>query len=954
MSWLARRLEAFPLALWAFVGLLIALVPAGIVQVQLEREARVERTEQLQEEAMRFVRLVGQQNISIIAAAQQLLNSMGAHDALRDMQPSAECDAFLGRIVAANPRYLSAGLFGLDGRAICVTQGSNRDPSQADRGYFQAVLQTNAFHVGTFTQDRSTGERSLDFAAPLQDDSGRLTGVMLVSLSIDWLIRALQSVPLPADSSATVADRNGVVLARTLDPERFVGRPMAPFAQAFLHEPHARVIDAPALDGVRRIAAIVPLNEEPRGLFVSVGLDPAGPLGAMIQEDRRVAVMIIGSLLLSFAIAVFVFHTAVERPVQRLLVAARRWGAEDWEARVGRLRGGREFARLGAAFDGMAEAVTLREAARQQATSRMQALAHVAPQIVLMADQAGQVDWTNDHWRQITHLDLAESKGDGWLEGIHVDDREVARAAWLSALTKTTTGPDVPFTQEARVCRIDDHQWRWHLLTGAPIEDARGVIVAWAMVGVDFHERRQVEAEAAETAARLRATYESAPAGLCLLDRELRYVAINAMLAETNGKSVDAHIGRTIEEMAPQVAEYVAPVMRRVLETGEPTEGLELRGVVAGEERFWLCSYYAVRSADGEITGLSGAVVDITTRKRIEASERLLSREVDHRAQNALSVVRGLVRLSAAEAKGGVAGLVEVLEGRIAAMGRAHNVLAREKWVGANMREIIIQETASHAAQVELAGPDLRLHAESAQPLSFVVHELVTNAVKHGALSTPKGRLTLRWNVRADGVCLDWMERGGPALEAPPVRKGFGTVLIDANVNAQLDGRIEREWDSAGLHAILTLGDEAFSPGSISMIHRRQSLLSGRRILIAQDDPKLAEVLATSLGQAGCVICASAQSLPDALEAVERAGPLDAAILGASLQGRSTWPLIEMLRRRAGVILLTEAPEGSAPGMDLIEVLATPITPLGLRETLAEALGRLKMTTEGMPALPGE
>jgi len=944
MSWLSRKTGSLPLALWAFLGLLLALVPAGIVQVVLEQEARAERTQQLGQEAMRYVRLVGQRSTDVVAAARQVLTSIGAHDAVRAMQPSAECDVFLERIVAAHARYLTAGLFGLDGQAICLAHGSPPGLNVADRGYFQTVLRENSFQVGEYDQSRSTGQRILHFASPLQNDAGEVKGVLLVGLSIDWLIRDIQSVALPTESSAAIADRNGIILARSLYPERFVGQPMPAFAQAFLHEPQARVFEGIAMDGVRRIAAFIPLDAEPRGLFVVVGLDAAGPLAAVIQADRRVAVMIIGSLLLSFTLAIFVFHTVVERPVQRLLVAAHRWEAQDWGARVGQLRGGREFARLGAAFDEMAEAVTLREAARQQATARMQALAHVAPQIVLMADRAGQVDWTNDHWRQITHLDLAQSQGDGWLVGVHADDREAARAAWLSALSKTTTGLDVPFTQEARICRSDNHQWRWHLLTGAPIEDARGVIVAWAMVGVDFHERRQAEAVLAETAAQLRATYESAPVGLCLLDRELRFVAINAMLAGTNGQPVAAHIGRTLEEMAPHVAGQLAPVMRRVLETGEPIEDLEQRGVVAGEEHFWECNYYAVRGADGIITGLSGAIIDITTRKRIEASERLLSREVDHRAQNALSVVRGLVRLTAAEAKGDVAGLVNAMEGRIAAMGRAHHVLAREKWAGADLREIIAQETGSLAGQVELTGPDLRLHAGSAQPLSFVLHELVTNAVKHGALSTAEGRLTLRWEVRADGVRLDWMERGGPMIETPPTHAGFGSELIEANLRAKLNGRIECRWESEGLHAILTLGDEAFTPGS--MIHRRQSLLSGRRILIAQDDPELAALLAGSLIEAGCVICASPDNIADALEAIAQAGALDAAILGGSLQGKSSRPLIGMLRRRAAVILLTEAPEGKATGL---QILPAPVTPLVLREALAEALSRLKTTARGTP-----
>jgi hypothetical protein len=283
MPWLRRKTGAFPLAVWAFIGLLFALVPAAIVQIRLEAEARAERTQQLADQAMRFVRLVGQQQTSIIEGAQQLLSSMAAHDAVLALRPSAECDAFLTRIVAANPRYLTASLFDREGSSICLAHEATRSFNIADRPYFQRAMRSNSFEVGNFAIGRATGERSLHFTAPLRDEAGRPVALVLLALSVDWLVAELQSMPLPPGSAATIADRDGVVLARSTEPERFVGRRMPPFALELLAAPAAGVLDGPALDGVRRIAAYLPVAVEPVGVWVGAArhvpsATPPGPL----------------------------------------------------------------------------------------------------------------------------------------------------------------------------------------------------------------------------------------------------------------------------------------------------------------------------------------------------------------------------------------------------------------------------------------------------------------------------------------------------------------------------------------------------------------------------------------------------------------------------------------------------------------------------------------------------
>jgi PAS domain S-box-containing protein len=124
-----------------------------------------------------------------------------------------------------------------------------------------------------------------------------------------------------------------------------------------------------------------------------------------------------------------------------------------------------------------------------------------------------------------------------------------------------------------------------------------------------------------EESAELRHLYQTAPVGLCLLDLDLRFVHVNESMAQINGKPVDAHIGKTLGEVVPEIAEMVEPIYRRVIATGEPALDFEVAGTTAAEpdrQKHWLVSYIPVRSAAGEVTGVSTVVQDITERKGLE------------------------------------------------------------------------------------------------------------------------------------------------------------------------------------------------------------------------------------------------------------------------------------------------------------------------------------------------
>ena len=806
-----------PLALRALLLVLLALVPAAVVQAMLEREGRKQRRDQVSEQALRMVRLVAGQQERTFEGARHILAAMGAHDAIRAGRPSEACDAFLARLVAAFPRYNTANSFNLEGQPICSGSGFSPSINVADRPYFRDVLAGSDFAVGRYAVGRGTGRASLHLAAPLREADGRLIGVLAVALSIDWLNADVAAMTLPAGSAVVLADTDGVVLARHPGADRFVGTTLPPLQLELMRRETAGVIDATALDGVRRIAGYIPPHETSAGVMIAVGLAVEPFIATQAARERAIALMIVGSLLLALVVAIAAFHLGVERPVRRLMAAAQAWARQDWSARIGPIGGGSEFVRIGTALDDMAEAVRRAELARQAAAIRVKALSDVSPQVVFTADGQGRVDWVNGYWRQLTGRSVVGSQGAAWLRAVHPEDWRRAFGAWRLALADARAGGGGGFSTDFRVWRVADETWRWFLCRAAPIRDAEDHITAWAGVALDVDDLRRTQAFAEEQMQRLETTYRNAPAGLCLLDRQLRFVAINNLLAESNGHPPEAHLGQRLRDMAPLVASDLEPALRRILADGEAQQfELQVRaspGELDTPLRTWLCSYIPLRDSRGAISGVSGSMLDITDRKRAQERETLLSREVDHRARNVLAVVRSLIRLSAAESPNDTEAMVEALEGRIAAMARVHTLLSDKGWASAELTEIAAAETAAHGTQVTLEGRPVQLLAEAAQPLTLVLHELVTNASKHGALSVPRGSLTLRWKPESEGgLRLDWTERGGPALSGPPLRTGFGTELINGNAAEPLDGSIERNWEPEGLHATLHIGPGALFP----------------------------------------------------------------------------------------------------------------------------------------------
>lgn len=284
------------------------------------------------------------------------------------------------------------------------------------------------------------------------------------------------------------------------------------------------------------------------------------------------------------------------------------------------------------------------------------------------------------------------------------------------------------------------------------------------------------------------------------------------------GTDPDAEAHPTTERLIALVHRADQPALRaamaRAVETGEYEAEFRIqrRGRDGTEETRWLIGRgRRMPGRAGQRGAMLGMHVDITARKQAEMRQTLLIREVDHRAKNALAVVQAVLRLTRAPDQ---ASFVSAVEGRVAALARAQTLLTESRWSGADLRMLLEGELSPFLAAdtlgpcVALNGPPVMLAPVTTQPLSMTVHELATNAMKHGALSVAGGHVDVTWTVPQDGprrLVLNWEETGGPAVPGAPSRLGFGSRVLRTTVQEQLRGRLSQEWLSSGLRCSMEI-----------------------------------------------------------------------------------------------------------------------------------------------------
>jgi two-component sensor histidine kinase len=206
----------------------------------------------------------------------------------------------------------------------------------------------------------------------------------------------------------------------------------------------------------------------------------------------------------------------------------------------------------------------------------------------------------------------------------------------------------------------------------------------------------------------------------------------------------------------------------------------------------------------------TGVVRDITERKQIETERKqieqhqeLLVAELDHRVKNVLAQV-AVVAASSRQGSRSIDEFLRSLNGRIQSMAAAHTLLSKSGWASVGLDTLVRNQLAPYVTDtnITISGTDITLTAAEVQAVAKVLHELVTNAAKYGALSVPGGHVSVRWNRQPNGdganLMLVWQEHGGPPVKSE-IQSSYGTNLIRNLIPHELGGKIDLVLGSEGV-----------------------------------------------------------------------------------------------------------------------------------------------------------
>jgi two-component sensor histidine kinase len=310
-----------------------------------------------------------------------------------------------------------------------------------------------------------------------------------------------------------------------------------------------------------------------------------------------------------------------------------------------------------------------------------------------------------------------------------------------------------------------------------------------------------------ETAQRFDIVLRQSPVSVFSQDRDLRYTWIRnpppAYPEDSRGKT-DAEL------LPSEAAAQMTEIKRRVLESGDARR-TEVVLAANGERHWYDLTVEPLRAVDGNIVGTTSAAVDITHRKQSEQLLEMLLREVTHRSKNLLAVCQAIVRHTSPRTTSTRA-FSSQLSARLQALAVSHDLLVEENWRGVPLGKLLRAQLGRYAdridKQIKLDGPDITLRPNGVDSIGLVVHELVDNAAKYGALSTPGGVINVAWRKIEIGdesrIQLLWQETGGPPVQ-PPTESGFGRVLLEEALGVSLSGEVKLDFAPGGVRCEIIL-----------------------------------------------------------------------------------------------------------------------------------------------------
>ena len=435
--------------------------------------------------------------------------------------------------------------------------------------------------------------------------------------------------------------------------------------------------------------------------------------------------------------------------------------------------------------------------------ARFRALVKASSEIVWTGDVHGNMAEDSKSWREFTGGSLEQWLNNRWLELIHPDDQQLVVEKWQQIIDTREPG-----RVEYRLRRRDG-QWRWIVESCVPYQAFNGVHEGWVGMSTDITNAKLASIALVEREQHLNLALKATRMAAWSLDP-----ANNALTISGHGEILMGirDSGDRLETLLEKMSSADATKFKKLIaatQSHDETFNFEFSRIDGKDQRWISIEGHSTIDQRGQNRVLRGVMRDITDVKLADERKNLLVGEIAHRGKNLLAVVQSIASSTLADDASSSPIQKKFLE-RLGSLARSHSLLSAKDWVGVPLDEIVKLEFGCLSDRVTINVAPVILNPSSAQNCSLVLHELVTNSLKYGALSVRDGHVSvsglLEMNEENEEcVMFNWVESNGPVVK-PPTRKGFGSTLLRRVVDSfDVPGTIDYKPEGLCVHVSMPL-----------------------------------------------------------------------------------------------------------------------------------------------------
>lgn len=443
------------------------------------------------------------------------------------------------------------------------------------------------------------------------------------------------------------------------------------------------------------------------------------------------------------------------------------------------------------------------EAALEESQALLRTVIEATPECVKIVARDGTLLQMNGAGLRMIEVDAAaDAAGRCTFELIASEDRE----RWREHHERVCNGESLSWEFTVTGARGTRREMETHAV---PLRMPDGAVAQLAITR-DVSARNRSDRAARDSERRLRQLLDALPSAVYTTDVDGHVTFFNEACVRLAGRRPEIWVDRWCITHALYRPDgtplpFEDCPMAVAIREGRAIAGAEILAERPDGARVPVLAYPTpLRDGDGTVVGAVNMLVDISERKYAEERRLLLINELNHRVKNTLATVQSLAHQSFRGS--GRSTAQEWFMGRLFALAGAHDLLTRDDWKGADLRDLVAVATAplvtADRDPFDIRGPELRLRPKAAVPLAMALHELCTNALKHGALSQGGGRVGIDWTVDDSGeerlLRMRWAESDGPEV-AVPERRGFGSRLIERGLAHELQARVRQQFLRGGL-----------------------------------------------------------------------------------------------------------------------------------------------------------